>query len=223
MKNNLFLVAIIGLSVANLCSCGSKSTSSGEGTVTSSDGKVYTNYQEACRANDFEAALTFVDKLEQEAMERDEYNRYIPDNVERYTSARDYVFNAEVQVLMDDGSQEASDRIIFLLNSLPQKGKKLPEGHEGTDARTSICDKSAYNKDFAWYCETVYSYNEKCRQIMELCINQKNNYLAEKIVKLVKKRPTSENEVFPVVKYTDEDIDEVKKMYDEAVTAGDFD
>jgi len=105
---------------------------------------------------------------------------------------------------------------------LPQKGKKLPEGHEGTDARTSICDQSAYNKDFAWYCETIYSYNEKCRQIMELCVNQKNKYLADKIVKLVKKRPTSEG-FTPVVKYTDEDIDEVRKMYDDAVESAAFD
>ena len=209
MKKYLVLVAIIGLGVATLCSC--------------SDGK---NYQEACRAGDFETALKIVDKLEQKSMELDKFKQYIPENVERYTAARDYVFNAEIQVLMSDGSEEASDRIIFLLNSLPQKGKKLPEGYEGKDAGTSICDKYLFSKDFAWYCETIYSYNEKCRQIMELCINQKNKYLADKIVKLVKKRPMSEGNDWShyyVVKYTDEDIDEVKKMYDDAVESAVFD
>ena len=210
----IMIISICCFAVTMLSACSGLSNSKNFGT-----------YQEACRANDYEAAWTFVDELEQEAMERDKYDRYIPDNVERYTSARDFVFNAEVQVLMDDGSQEASDRIIFLLNSLPQKGKKLPEGHEGTDARTSICDQSSFNKDFAWYCESIYSYNEKCRQILELCIIQKNKYLAEKIVKLVKKRPTSEDTgVYDkVVVYTDEDIDAIKEKYDDAVAAGDFD
>ena len=217
MKKNSVLLALIGLAMFTLCGC--------KPTVTGKDGQEYTSYQEACRAGDFEAALIFVDKLEQETVERDKYDRYIPENIERYTSARDYVFYAEVQLLMADGSQEASDRIIFLLNSLPQKGTKLPEGHEGTDARTTICDGSSFNKDFAWFCETIYSYNDKCRQIMELCINQKNKYLAEKIVKLVKKRPTSsEVETYEyVVNYTDEDIDAIKKMFDDAVAAGDFD
>ena len=62
MKKFIFLAAIIGFSVATLCSCGSKSTSSGEGTVTSSDGKVYTNYQEACRNGDFDAAYSILEK-----------------------------------------------------------------------------------------------------------------------------------------------------------------
>ena len=59
---------------------------------------------------------------------------------------------------------------------------------------------------------------------MELCITQNNKYLADQIVKLVKETPTSsESSGFDyVVHYTNDDIEEVKKMYDEAIESGSF-
>jgi hypothetical protein len=179
-----------------------------ENSVTGSDGTVYNSYQSACRNGDFDAAWAFVDKLEAQSMEFDMNDRYIQQNVSAYTSARDFVFNSEVQILFSNGSTEASDRVVYLLNSLPIKGKRLAEGYKGTDAMTTIVDGSSFNKDFAWYCESVNSYNNKCRQIMELCISQNNKYLADKIVKLVKETPTSnESSGFDyVVHYTNTDI-----------------
>jgi len=215
-----------GIALIMLAACGSSSSKNEEEkiTVTGANGKEYTSYQEACRAEDFEAALKFVDKYETQAREKDEYDRYISENVEAYQAARDFVFNAESQYLLAIGSTEASDRVVFLLNSLPKKGKALQEGYEGTDASTAIVDGSSFNKDFAWYCESVNSYNNKCRQIIELCISQNNKYLADKIVKLVKETPTSnKGSAFEyVVHYTNTDINEVKKMYDEAVKSGAF-
>jgi hypothetical protein len=113
---------------------------------------------------------------------------------------------------------------VYLLNSLPIKGKRLEEGHEGDDARTSIVDGSLFDKNFAWFCESVNSFNNKCRQIMELCITQKNKYLAEKIIRLVKETPTSSESYASryVVHYTNDDINAVKKMFDEAVKSGAF-
>lgn len=186
--------------------------------------ETYKTYQEACNAQDFEAAWNFVYELENKSMELDEYDRFIQKNVNSYLAARDYVFNAEVQFLMANGSAEASDRVLFLLNSLPMKGNRLEEGYEGTDARTSIVDGSSFNKDFAWYCESVNSYNSKCLKIMELCIARKNKDLADKVVDLVKETPTStEGSGFDyVVHYTDSYKKAIKEMYDKAIESGVF-
>lgn len=193
--------------------------------VTGADGKTYSTYQEACRAGDFDAAWSFIDILDNMVSSNlDKYDRYQQEYVSAYINARDYVFNSEVQFLLSLGNDDASDRIVYLLNSLPIKGKRLEEGHEGDDARTSIVDGSLFDKNFAWFCESVNSFNNKCRQIMELCITQKNKYLAEKIIRLVKETPTSsESYAFRyVVHYTNDDINAVKKMFDEAVKSGAF-
>lgn len=210
------------LGLISIVACGGKSNSL---KVTGADGKVYNSYQAACRAGDFEAALEFVDNLEATAMEVDKYNQYFQQNVSAYTSARDYVFNAEVQYLLADGSTEASNRVLFLLNSLPIKGKRLEEGHEGWDAIPELVGSGTRNRDFAWYCESVNSYNEKCRKIMELCISQGNKYLADKVLYLVKETPTSSQANYSydyIVHYTEEDKAAIKKMYDEAVKSGTF-
>ena len=90
-----------------LTACGSSSSKNEEEkiSVTGADGKEYTSYQEACRAEDIEAALKFVDKYEAQSMEFDEYDRYIQQNVIAYTSARDFVFNSEVQILFSNAAQ----------------------------------------------------------------------------------------------------------------------
>jgi len=230
-----FYLSFLGLLLTILFSCAEKkdtkpsaneteeSMTEGDVTEENADKKrTYKSYQAACRAEDFEEALAFVDELEMKAMELDKYDRYISENVNAYTSARDYVFNAEVQFLLANGSKEASDRVLFLLNSLPMKGKRLEEGYEGTNARSEICDGSAYNKDFAWYCESVNSYNDKCRQIMELCIARGNKYLADKVIDLVKETPTSQDigGFEHKVHYTDHDRVTIQKMYKQAISRG---
>ena len=215
-KNTIFALLVLAFCIS---ACKSK-------TETGNETKTYATYQDACRNGDFEAALAFVDMYEQEAAKTNHHPQaYITENVERYTSARDFVFNAEAQMLLADGSPEASDRVVFLLNSLPIKGKKLPDGNTVSFISIDIRDGTGFNKDFAWYCESIFSFNEKCRQIMELCVSQKNKYLAEKIVKLVKKRPVANEKDFYTfqISYTDDDINEVKKMFDDAVASGDFD
>ena len=182
----------------------------------------YKSYQAACNAQDYEAAWNFVYELENKSMELDEYDRFIQKNVNDYIAARDYVFDSEIQFLLANGSTEASDKVQFLLSSLPMKGKRLEEGYEGTDARTAIVDQSSFNKDFAWYVESVNSYNSKCAKIMELCIARNNKYLADKIVDLVKETPTSsKGSGFDyVVHYTDYDRKSVRDMYEKAVESG---
>lgn len=225
MKKNLVFVAIIGLAMTAICGCSSNG-SNGNKSITDVDGKKYASYQEACRDGNFEAALVFVDELEEKAMDF-EYQQYSQQAVSAYITARDYVFNSEMQYLLANGSKEASDRVLFLLNSLPIKGRRLEEGYKGTSIKTEIVDGGiGFNRDFAWYCESVNSYNEKCQRIMELCISQGNKYLADKVVRLVKETPTTskikEYSAESIVHYTDQAKVTIQKMYDEAVASGAF-
>lgn len=72
------LLALLCLTIG-FVSCGSSSSKNEEEkiTVTGTDGKEYTSYQEACRAGDFEAAHKFLDVL---------HDKYI----EGYGEASDY-------------------------------------------------------------------------------------------------------------------------------------
>lgn len=81
---------MIGISIATLCSCGSKS-------VKGADGTEYSSYQEACRHQDFVAAYDWIEK-----------NNGSDDD-------KDYVFNAEMLYLTSLGTEEASNRIVYLL------------------------------------------------------------------------------------------------------------
>ena len=194
-------------------------------TVEGADGKEYKSYQDACRAGDFDAAWSYVEKIENTAMTKlDKYDRYYREYVDAYTNARDFVFNSEVQVLVSMKNDEASDRVLYLLNSLQMKGTELPEGYVGEDACMEIVDGACRTRDFAWYCESVNSFNKKCIQTMELCISSGNKYLADKVLNIVKKTPISEenDDHKYVVRYSNKDKEKIKEIFDEAVKSGAF-
>lgn len=194
-------------------------------TVEGADGKEYESYQEACRAGDFDAAWSYVEKLENTAMTKlDKYDRYYREYVDAYINARDFVFNSEVQVLISMKNDDASDRVLYLLNSLQMKGTELPEGYVGEDACMEIVDGACRTRDFAWYCESVNSFNKKCIQTMELSISSGNKYLADKVLNMVKKTPISEKKGYHEyeVRYSNKDKEKIKKLYDEAVKSGAF-
>lgn len=90
MTKNRVFVALIGLVVITFSSCGPKS-------VKGADGKEYDSYQSACRNQDFFAAYDWIEK--NNGTEED----------------KDYVFNAEMLYLTSLGTEEASNRIVYLL------------------------------------------------------------------------------------------------------------
>ena len=94
MKKTL-LFAMIGFSVATLCSCGNI-------TVKGADGTEYESYQECCAANDFEAAHLYLTKMQNK-------------EIEGYSAAKEYVFQKEALYLMSLGDEGAKKRIIYLL------------------------------------------------------------------------------------------------------------
>lgn len=197
MKKNLVLLAMIGFGVATLCSCGSKS-------VKGADGKEYDSYQSACRNQDFVAAYEWIEK--NNGSEED----------------KDYVFNAEMLYLTSLGTEEASNRIVYLLaeyqipgdvinNSTPDNiGKNLYEG-----AKT--------------YINGIKRFNKRCDNVLDLAIATKNKELCAKILTLYKadinvredySRAESLYFEEPILVYKSKEI--AQKKYDEAVKSGAF-
>lgn len=94
MKKRIVMLAIIGFVMTTLIGCSNQSSRS---IVIGADGKEYDSYQSACRNQDFVAAYEWIEK--NNGSEED----------------KDYVFNAEMLYLTSLGTEEASNRIVYLL------------------------------------------------------------------------------------------------------------
>ena len=155
-------------------------------SVKGADGKEYNSYQEACRACDFEAAHEYVDQLYSRFVKElddtdpsgaNAFNRSIEGEKE-FMSAEDYVFKQEMMFLMSDGSEQMSDKVLYLLTEIQVIGQPLSPGYN-----------DYYDKDCLpqrLYTEYVKRFNSHCDQILDLAISQGNPYLANKVVKMYK-------------------------------------
>ena len=154
MKKILVLLAMIGFGAATLCSCGSKS-------VKGADGTEYSSYQEACRHQDFVAAYDWIEK-----------NDGSDDD-------KDYVFNAEMLYLTSLGTEEASNRIVFLLAEYQIPGEVV------NDASPEYFAGEQYH-NAKIYINGVKRFNKRCDNVIDLAITQGNKELALRIVDLYK-------------------------------------
>ena len=150
---NLILLALIGFGVATICSCGSKS-------VKGADGTEYSSYQEACRHQDFVAAYDWIEK-----------NNGSDDD-------KDYVFNAEMLYLTSLGTEDASNRIVYLLAEY-----QIP----GTPVTESTSHETQWNDDMKKYIIGVMRFNKRCDNIIDMAISQGNEQLCRKIIPQYKK------------------------------------
>lgn len=170
-----------------LVSCGNSSSKNEEEekiTVTSSDGKEYTSYREACRAGDFESAHKFLDILYNEYVEgygsaSDYQSHKVREVREKYHAALNDIFKQEMMFLASDGSEQASDKIIYLLTEVPMEGSPHPEGKYNYDMIGEIYHEA---KDHVTYCKYVSNFNNLCNKILDLAISQNNQYLAKKVI-----------------------------------------
>ena len=239
MKKYLVLVAIIGFSVATLCSCGGNSTSSEEITVTGSDGKVYTNYREACRNGDFDAAYSILEK------KREEFEKFKEENeltiykrstlfrkgyfdtsnqekydamVKNYEDGMNYVFNAEMLYLTSQNTEESSNRILYLLAESEIPGTPTTAGGEY---------RYSDYKNAKKYIEGIAQFNNRCNSVLDMAIAQKNEKLANGVVKLMKQNVDVEKEYSTLLSVSSKgvnntDIDLAKKKLNDAIKSGAF-
>ena len=156
MKKILVLLAMIGISIATLCSCGSKS-------VKGADGTEYSSYQEACRHQDFVAAYDWIEK-----------NNGSDDD-------KDYVFNAEMLYLTSLGTEDASNRIVYLLAEYQIPGTPVTEASD-----TSWWHKGAVYEEEKKYILGIMRFNKRCDNVLDIAISQRNEPLCKKIISLYK-------------------------------------
>lgn len=130
----------------------------------------YDNYQDALRANDFQAAHDFLEEMQ---------------GTKDYEKAYDEVFNAEALFLCANGDKTSLDRIIFLLSSVPIEGTPVPEGTT-FKSRYDVRDMAdGHNR----YIHSVTKYNQKCSMLIDLAISKHSDSLVERIMPLFKAVP----------------------------------
>jgi hypothetical protein len=192
------------MAVFLLTACGS-SSSKGEDkgeeekiTVTGADGKEYTSYQQACRVGDFEAAHKFLDFLHDNYVDgygkADDYESYqVRDVREKYHAALNAIFKQEMMFLASDGSEQAADKVFYLLTEIPEEGSAHPDGRYSWVKNREDCDEA---KEHVTYCKWVTNYNSLCTQILDLAISQENQYLAKKVIKMYKQNVINEEDAY---------------------------
>jgi len=149
------LLAIIGVVVATLCSCGSKS-------VKGADGTEYSSYQEACRHQDFVAAYDWIEK-----------NNGTDDD-------KDYVFNAEMLYLTSLGTEEASNRIVYLLAEY-----QIP-GYVINNSTPKFITEDRSYEGAKIYINGIKRFNKRCDNVLDMAIAQNNKDLCGKIINIYK-------------------------------------
>lgn len=199
MKRIKFL-SFYCIAVFLLTACGSSSSKNEEEkiTVTGANGKEYTSYQEACRAEDFEAAHKYLDILYDKYLEgygsASDYQSYrVQDVREKYHAALNAIFKQEMMVLASDGSEQSSDKIVYLLTEIPEEGSAHPDGRYSWVKIREDCDDA---KEHVTYCKWVTNYNSLCTQILDLAISQENQYLAKKVIKMYKQNVINEEDAY---------------------------
>lgn len=240
MKKYLVLIAIIGLGVATLCSCGNSNSGNSNSDNSNKEEKDM-DYRDAVKALDFETARdilkTYHERYLEELSENGILNKEERKKAEgKYYSAFDHIYKAEIQYLLSElNGDECKDKVTFLLEDIPVEGEKFPEG---------LCDYSIACRG-EWgdeglpldaYIVWTQHFNRLCDNILSLAINRRNQDLAKiillKYVDNVEVTKGSHSDVavdgvkvdgnHGYIKYTSTDRDAARKKYDEAVRIGAF-
>ena len=217
MKKNSVLLALIGFAMFTLCGCGGKY------------GTKYETYQDACRENDFEAAHIFLDRLHVEygdAVKNNtdfSYGLFSDDGNNITNAARDYclaaefVYSAELRYLASLDEDMAWTRAVALVKEMPVVGRKLPEGTKHLMTKNGDC---YFIDSYQYYVDLR---NHQCNLLLELAIDNKNQEIAEKVLKcycencVLSKSPGSNYMYYDI-----DDLEAAKEKYDEAVASGAF-
>ena len=228
MKNVQFLF-LCGIALILLAACGGSSSKNEEEekiTVTGFDGNVYKSYQEACKKQDFEAAHAFLDKIMNAEVGYGKQYEYTSDKDIDYYNAKMYIVNKEVEFLVSQNSDEANNRLIFLLNE-----DVCPTSvAEGAILSYNYSEQSGYGEqyDFDKYSKWIGDRNTLCDKILDNCILFNNRDLANKIINMYKpdvirvKKDLGKNGFEFRAHYTDDTKNKAIKRFQDAIKSGAF-
>lgn len=197
--------------------------------VEGSSGKEYNNYQDACSDGDFDAAHKYLAEMYKDyqkspkekaflSIPGDDFffvtvdESYRENKRKSYIEAEDYVFNQEAKLLISLGTQEASDRLLFVLSEMQQQGIKPMQ---------DIIDEHDLPEETKSYGDWLTRYNKHCDFILDLAIAQDNNYLAKKILNQYKEDMSVTGGTFNWhISYNSKSKDTAMAKYETAVKSG---
>ena len=238
----IYLFALMCITICFI-SCSSSSSKNEEEkiSVTGADGKEYTSYQDACRAGAFDAAYSILEKKREEFEKFKENNQLVIKKVDKgifsddvsydksnqekydamvknYEEGMDYVFNAEMLFLASQNTEEASNRILYLLAEYQIPGTPTAPG--------GVYQDDAYD-EAKKYIAGISRFNNRCNKVLDMAIAQKNEKLAHNVVKIMKQNVVGNDwpnirEIHISSESRNIDIDLAKKKLEEAIKSGVF-
>ena len=226
-----------------ICGCNGENKADNTNSVTGADGTVYNSYQTACSKGDFDAARDYVGKMKEQLVMAETKGDYsLRDALQKsIEEAEKYVENEELQYLASINEEQASNRIILILNQRPVDGLEAAENTclgKKVDHRvieSSINDlawraKNQTVTDFKKYIIWCGNHNSKCTSLFNIAIACGNKGLAKKLIHVFRPDPElltkeikgSEGYYDVYAHHTNTSKDAAQKKYDEAVAAGVF-
>lgn len=127
-------------------------------------------YIKAVNDNDFEKAHDILDNL---------YANYLqnPDgetSTQRYWTAAEYIYKAEMQWLLPQHDAEADRRLIFTLDAFNPVGLE-PVGNYNY----GLTEHNTKYQQFNSYCRFAEEYNKLCIELIKISLRNENLSLAE--------------------------------------------
>lgn len=204
----------------------------GEDVTTRKDNIVYATYQEAVKADDFEAAHNFLEEIYDEFQETWESNigdvgsenhlegethasSAISSAAMKYSQAASYVLCAEARYIIANIPDEANDRIAYLFNEIRVMGEKV-DNYYSDGATHYQVDCAKYD----CYIQTVKCNNELCDVVLNLAIQHHNKELAELALSYYREKGKAND---GPIYWTNEDQRAAQAKYEKALSEGKFD
>lgn len=152
----IICIIVVG-TIINICSCNPDSNSPKE-------------YIEAVNNNDYKKAHQILDNLYAD------YLQY-PDgetSAQKYWTAAQYIYKAEMQWLLPQHDTEADRRLIYTLDAFN------PVGLEPVGNYTyGLSEHNNKYKQFRGYCRFAEEYNKLCIELIKISLRNDNLSLAE--------------------------------------------
>ena len=157
-KGCLTLIALFFLIITIVIKCEHKKTDE----FNKLNSQLLAQCEAACDANDFEKAYNVLGTIRASFTHQETYNK-----------AKKIIFEKEVTYLVSVNSEDASNRIAYLLTeNLQLSPRPMPEG---TYENLEVYELDNYNNE-------ITKSNEFCNKIFHLAASQGNKYLCKKLL-----------------------------------------
>ena len=142
-------------------------------------------YINAVNEEDYNKAHEILDNLYAEYMEYPNSKK----RAQKYWTAADYIYKAEMQWLLPQNDIEADQRLIYTLDAMNPPGIE-PVGNY----RYGLTEHNQKYEKFNSYCLFAEEFNKLCLELIKIALRNDNVSLAETTLGMMKVRYTKINE-----------------------------